>query len=76
MSKISNVIYCNCCGRKICNAGGEERASFLAIRKTWGYFSDQKDGSIHTMEICEPCYDRLIKSFAIAPEIEPVTALL
>ena len=76
MSKKSNVIYCDCCGRKICAAGEEDKSSFLSIRKLWGYFSDQKDGSVHSMEICEPCYDRLIQSFAIAPEIEPVTELL
>lgn len=74
--KKSNVIYCNCCGRKICDADREDRSSFLTIRKVWGYFSDQKDGSVHSMDICESCYDRLVQGFAIAPEIEPVTELL
>lgn len=30
----------------------------------------EKDGEIHHWDLCEECYDQLIRQFAIAPEIE------
>lgn len=76
MSRKAKGIYCNCCGRKICTEGQLDKASFLAIRKEWGYFSRNKDGKIHSMDICEPCYDKLVQTFAIAPEEETITEFL
>ena len=35
----------------------------------WDYFSE-KDGEVHHWDLCEACYDRLIRQFRIAPEIE------
>lgn len=76
MSRKSNFIYCNCCGGQICAKEKENEASFLAINKEWGYFSGGKDGEIHSMDICEPCYEKLIQSFETAPEIKKVTEYL
>lgn len=76
MSRKSKVVYCNCCGRRIGTEEQEGRISFLTIRKEWGYFSDKKDGTIHSMDICEPCYDKLVESFTIPPEIEQITEYL
>lgn len=76
MSRKNQAIYCNCCGRKICAEEKKEVTSFLTIEKEWGYFSVGKDGEIHTMDICEECYDRLVKSFIISPEIKEMTEYL
>ena len=50
-----------------------EKASFLSIVKEWGYFSDKKDGTVHSMDICEPCYETLAGTFAIPPEEKKIT---
>ena len=76
MSKKENTIYCNCCGRKICKEGQQERVDFLTIEKEWGYFSDRKDGQIHRMNICETCYDTFVRDLAIAPETRQATELV
>lgn len=73
MSKKKNEIYCNCCGKLICEEKQQETTSYLAIKKQWGYFSNEKDGQVHSMDICETCYDKMIEAFAIAPETEHVT---
>lgn len=76
MSRKEQKIYCNCCGRAICTVKGQDKAAFLTIRKEWGYFSRNKDGELHSMDICEPCYDKLVQTFALAPEIEQITEFL
>ena len=73
MSKKRNMIYCNCCGRPICPVVQKDKTSYLHIKKEWGYFSDEKDGTIHRLDICEPCYEALVKSFAIPPQIDQTT---
>lgn len=76
MSRKAKNIYCNCCGVKICAEAEAKKASFLTIKKEWGYFSRGKDGTVHSVDLCEQCCDRLMQGFVIAPEIEPVTELL
>ena len=76
MSREAKTIYCNFCGKKICAQEGQGEHSFLTVRKEWGYFSQNKDGTIHSMDICEPCYDKLVQEFAIAPVIEQITEFL
>lgn len=61
---------CNCCGRII---GQEE---YVHIEKIWGYFSREKDGQKHVINLCEDCYDRLIRNFKYAPEILETTELI
>ncbi len=76
MSRKNKKIYCNCCGKLICAEAEREKASFLSIEKEWGYFSDKKDGTIHRMDICEACYEKLAGSFAIPPEEKKMTELV
>ena len=76
MSKKAGIIYCNCCGRTICAEEERERTSYLAIKKEWGYFSDGKDGTVHSIDICEPCYDRLARELLIAQEIDQMRELV
>lgn len=67
-------IICNCCGRRLAFADGipSEEACSVAVR--WGYFS-KKDGEHHSFDLCEECYDKLIKSFEVPPEIELQTEI-
>ena len=51
---------------------GSERMSpggGIQCDQTWGYFSE-KDGEHHSFDLCESCYDELLKSFLIPAEIE------
>lgn len=76
MSRRNGVIYCNRCGSLICTEGEAGKSSFLTICKEWGYFSEHKDGTVHRMDLCEPCYDAWVRTFAIAPEVEQKTELI
>lgn len=76
MSRKENKIYCNKCGRIICQSDLKDKTSFLTIRKEWGYFSEGKDGTEQYMDICEPCCEELVKSFAIPPEEKQITEFL
>lgn len=61
---------CHCCGKEI----GQE--DYVCIEKTWGYFSNHKDGQKHKICLCEPCYDAWTKKFKYAPEIEEIKEFL
>ena len=52
-----------------------EKADYLRIEKNWGYFSN-KDGICQKINICEECYDEMIKGFQIPPNVEENTELL
>lgn len=61
------LIYCNKCGRVICQEEIVEKIDYLKIEKKWGYFSN-KDRVCHNICICEECYDGWVESFVIPPE--------
>lgn len=62
--KVVDSIICNVCGEEIFN--GED---YVHIDKLWGYFSN-KDNEHHSFDICESCYNKLVKTFKIKPTIE------
>lgn len=62
-------IICNKCGREIPAPGGCAREGVFSVDYTWGYFSD-KDGQRHSFDLCESCYDELLRTFRIPAEIE------
>lgn len=68
------VLICNCCGQTIIPTDESDRTSFLNVRQTWGYFS-KWDGSTHSFQICEKCYEKMIQSWCYPPDIEEVTEL-
>ena len=49
-------------------AAGADVLSYRA--QEFGNLSDNKDGKRYSVDICEPCCDRLAEEFVIAPEIE------
>lgn len=62
-------IRCNKCGKKMKLKNGIVSEGAFSIAYGWGYFSE-KDGQNHIFDLCEICYDELIKSFLIPIEIE------
>lgn len=71
----STEYYCNCCGKKIENKGEVLREDLLHIEKVWGYFSE-KDGERHVFDLCETCYDQMIKKFTLPVQIQEEHELL
>ena len=57
-------ILCNCCGKKIRIENGMVMEGVFHGQVQWGYFS-QKDGRKDEFDLCENCYDRFVKSFAL-----------
>lgn len=73
--KKGTVTYCNMCGNEIERQEAAPTGEGLHIEKHWGYFSE-KDGEIHTFDLCEKCYDRLTDSFLIPAEIQEETVFV
>jgi len=71
----SKEIYCNMCGRRIQAEQEIVQEDTIRIEKIWGYFSD-KDGEKHSLNLCEECYDKWIKGFAIPPEVSEENELI
>ena len=69
------AVICNCCGKNLVVANGIVREGVAHICAEWDYFSE-KDGEIHHWDLCEECYDHLVRQFAIAPEIEEAVEIM
>ena len=68
-------IFCNMCGREIKMENDRAREGVLSVEKAWGYFSE-KDGEVHSFNLCEKCYDRLVNQFEIPVTVKKQTELL
>lgn len=62
-------IICNQCGKEIPVVNGQAQEGVFSADVTWGYFSE-KDGERHSFELCEECYDAMLKGFQIPAEVE------
>lgn len=71
--KVKEII-CNCCGRALTFADEIPTEEACHIEVQWGYFS-RKDGENHTIDLCEECYDNMVRNFAIPPEVESRTEI-
>ena len=69
------ILLCNCCGEMIAPVNESERAAFLDISKTWGYFSKWDGCTLH-FHICERCYEKMVQSWCYPPEVEEQTELM
>mgnify|MGYP006868007018 CR=1 FL=1 len=68
-------IRCNACEKQIKMENGILKEDVFAGYKEWGYFS-KKDLKVDRFYLCEECYEKIIKSFAIPIErIEKVEVL-
>lgn len=61
-------VFCNKCGREIRQENGILKEDIFTAKKEWGYFSE-KDLEIHDFQLCETCYDGLVKTFRIPVQI-------
>ncbi len=60
-------VNCNCCGRRLYTRNGIVLEGNAPFSVEWDYFSE-KDGEVHRFDLCERCYDDLIKTFKIPVE--------
>ena len=63
------TVICNHCGKRLVVEAGILREGAIPIHHTWDFFSE-KDGEIHSFDLCEECYDDLICQFRIEPNVE------
>ena len=63
-TKEVSKIICNKCGKEIVFRNGMAQEDYLSVDKRWGYFSN-KDDQDHSFDLCEECYDALVKTFLI-----------
>lgn len=63
------TVVCNCCGKKIVVLDGVVREGVLSVNHPWDFFSE-KDGEVHHFDLCEDCYDAMIREFKIPVDIE------
>lgn len=68
-------MYCNRCGKKISLENGIVKEGILTVEQQWGYFSG-KDGKRHSFDLCEECYDEIVKNFKHPVEEQEYTELL
>ncbi|MGO5052581.1 hypothetical protein ACTQ6A_08650 [Lachnospiraceae bacterium LCP25S3_G4] len=62
-------VFCNQCGKEIPVVNGRIEAGVFSTEYEWGYFSE-KDGELHAFDLCEECYDRLVRGFLTPIEIK------
>lgn len=68
-------LFCNMCGREIKTEKGVVQEGVLSVEQNWGYFSE-KDGEQHSFDLCECCYDRLVRQFKLPITVKRQTELL
>jgi hypothetical protein len=66
---------CNKCGRQLKVENDLPKEDYVLIQKNWGYFSN-KDTSVHTLLLCEHCYDLLAEQCVIPPLVTQAKELL
>lgn len=62
-------VFCNKCGREILVENGIVKEGIYESKNEWGYFS-RKDREIHSFDICEECYNKIISEFIIPIDID------
>lgn len=68
-------VVCNKCGRELRVEDGHLREGCFSAEAVFGYFS-RKDGIVHSFDLCEDCYDRMIAQFELPVEEREGTELL
>lgn len=67
-------IFCNGCGRPMKIENGIVREGIFSGEVSFGYFS-KKDGIRQEFDLCEECYDRMIRQFTIPVTVQEETEL-
>ena len=68
-------VISNRCGRNLTVKNGILMEGVFEGNQKFGYFS-HKDGKKHSFDLCEECYDKIIKEFIIEVTEEEITELL
>ena len=68
-------IFCNCCGKEMAAENGIVKEGIASFALDWGYFSE-KDGEHHSFCLCEDCYDKIVKTFAIPVSVQEKNELI
>ena len=66
--QVLKEVKCNKCGRILMVENGVAKEGVFSAEQVWGYFSD-KDGEHHSFDLCEKCYDEMVREFLIEPDI-------
>lgn len=69
------TVICNNCKKELLVENGILKEGCFDVNASFGYFSD-KDGQIHSFDLCEECYDEMIAKFRIPVECEDAKELL
>lgn len=57
-------VICNMCGNSCKKHEGFDGSfSFATVKAHWGYFSDNRDGELHEAQICQKCWEDVVKTF-------------
>lgn len=65
---VLKTVICNKCGKKIIVDNGIILEGVFSVDYSLGYFSE-KDGEVHSFDLCEDCYDEMVKGYKIDIEI-------
>lgn len=69
------AVYCNKCKKELFVEKGILKEGCFLGESRFGYFS-RKDGQKHSFDLCEDCYDKMVKDFSIPVEEEELTELI
>ncbi len=68
-------VICNKCKKELRVENGILKEGCFNGNVQFGYFSN-KDGKKHSFDLCEECYDKMIKEFVIPVEEEEILELI
>jgi ribosomal-protein-alanine N-acetyltransferase len=69
------TVICNKCKKNVNVENNIIKEGLYHTEYRFGYFS-QKDGEVHSFDLCEECYDHIIGDFLIPPEINEVLEII
>ena len=67
--QILRAVICNGCGRQLKVEKGVLREGCFCAEQIFGYFSSM-DGKRISFDLCEECYDKLVKEFVFPPAVK------
>lgn len=66
------AVFCNQCKKELTVENGIMKEGCFCSDAQFGYFS-RKDGMRYSFDLCEDCFDKMLKGFAIPAEETEVT---
>lgn len=68
-------VTCNKCGKTTETENFILKEDYFTCEKSWGYFSN-RDGEVDRWDLCENCYNEMVKGFKVAIETHDKTELM